>query len=307
MTTFHGRYALGQKVKAADSAQEPGLLGDERDDVVFRVDSSTDMQYSENSGRVRVKWVKNTSGSALKPGSLVSWDLSGARGDTDVVQCTNASVPCGIVDPFLTSDVADDELFLIVTKADRVSVLSGAAFSRRANLVVNSAGKAVTGAGSRMQALDAAAGADVLTDVRCDFCGVGIGTEGTARLHRSTTLAAAITTGNVTTLLPAVPGYKYRIHDASLIANGNTVGTASTVDVVGTQSASAVKLMAGTAANLTANAIVRIGGTGGTALASGASFAECDANTPILLGATTGTVSGATSVTVLLTYELVAA
>lgn len=302
MSTFHGRFALGQKT---NSLQEPGLLGDERSDIAFTRDTANDIEYSVNSGPVTVKWVQNTSGTTLSPGMIVSYDLSGTNGDTDVVKCTNAMQPAGIVDPFLTSNVADDERFLMVIKASRIDVLSGAAFLKGANLSCNSASKAVVGSGSCMRALEAASGADELVAVSCDFSSVGLDTANVARVHRSVTAAASITTADDVVLLQAVPGYRYRIHDAMMISNGATAGGATTVDIVGTQSSSDVLIMSAAVAGLTDNTPLALAAANDAA--GGASFAPCDTNTSIRLGATGATVTTTTSITVLLTYELIPA
>jgi|694.fasta_scaffold00460_55 hypothetical protein len=306
MSSFHGRYALGQKVAAADSAQEPGLLGDERDDVAMRYDSANDIFYVLNSGRVKTKWVKNTSGGALKPGSLVTPDTSGTRMDTDVVQCTTGTAPCGIVDPFLTSDVADDELFLIITKASRIEGLGGATVSKGANLVCGTSGKLVAGTAGNIVALEAVAN-NVLSDVSCDFStarpAAAAGVVQTARVETTT---ANVNAG--ATLLPAVPGYKYRLHDLSLIAVGGTTAGITGILVRGTQSSSPVSLMDAKIAGLGRSVVLRIGtATNGLVLADGASFAACDANTAITIIKDGGDLTGATAVHALITYELVAA
>lgn len=118
------------------------------------------------------------------------------------------------------------------------------------------------------------------------------------------------TTANVNagaTLLPALPGYKYRIHDIAMIAIGGAATAATTVDVLGTQSSSSVKLLAGAVANLTQSAVLRAGATGGAVLADGASFVACDANTAITIGKTGSSLATATNIDVLLTYSIEAA
>jgi hypothetical protein len=156
MSTFHGRFALGQKT---DSLQEPGLLGDERDDIAMRYDSATDMYYVINSGRVTTKWVKNTSGAALAPGSLVSYNVSGNL-DTEVVGAVTATTVCGIVDPFLTSDVAIGESFLMVTKASRLpGVKVNVGVTKGDRLVQHATnGTAIAGAGTALRALETGSG-----------------------------------------------------------------------------------------------------------------------------------------------------
>jgi hypothetical protein len=131
---------------------------------------------------------------------------------------------------------------------------------------------------------------------------VDIGVGGTANQIRVRTTTANVNSG--ATLLAALPGFAYRIHDISMIAIGGNAATATTVDVLGTQSSASVKLFAGAIANLTQSAVLRAGATGGTVLADGASFAACDANTAITIGKTGSSLATATAIDVLLTYSI---
>lgn len=106
------------------------------------------------------------------------------------------------------------------------------------------------------------------------------------------------------TLLPAISGKKYRMCDVALIAIGGNAGAVTTVDILGTQSASGVKLLAAAQANLTSGALLRAGGTGGTILAAGASFVANDANTAITIGKTGSDVTTSTHFDVLLSYVI---
>lgn len=106
------------------------------------------------------------------------------------------------------------------------------------------------------------------------------------------------------TLLAAIPGYKYRLVDCAMIAVGGNAATATTVDLLGTQSASSVKLVANAVAGLTQNTLLRAGATNSTILAAGASFAACDANTAITIGKTNSDLATATSIVVLLSYAI---
>lgn len=110
-----------------------------------------------------------------------------------------------------------------------------------------------------------------------------------------------------TTLLVALPGLKYRLVFAALTAIGGAVTGATTVDIVGTQATAAVKLMAAAVANLTQNAFLRTGDTGGAVLAAGASFVENDVNTAIVASKTGSDLATATHVDVFLTYTIVKA
>lgn len=106
------------------------------------------------------------------------------------------------------------------------------------------------------------------------------------------------------TLLPAIPGVSYRLHDAAAIAVGGAVTSNTTADVKGVQATSTVKLLAFTQASLTQSALVRAGSAGGTLLPDGASFAKCDANTAITVGNTGSAITVATNVDFLLTISL---
>jgi len=133
----------------------------------------------------------------------------------------------------------------------------------------------------------------------------GVRGGGVAHVHRHRVSTAEVNAGHE--LLPAISGYKYRIHDITLIAIGGNAATATTVDVLGTQSASGVKLLAAAVAGLTRSTVLRAGATNAAVLADGASFAECDANTAITIGKTGSDLATATHIDVLLTYETIAA
>lgn len=121
----------------------------------------------------------------------------------------------------------------------------------------------------------------------------------TQRFHVAT---ATINAG--ATLLAALAGYKYRLLDAFAIAIGGSASGLTTCDISGTQSTSVVKLVAFGQANLTQSTVVRAGGTGGTVLADGASFAICDVNTAITIGVTGSALATSTFIDVFLTYAI---
>lgn len=129
--------------------------------------------------------------------------------------------------------------------------------------------------------------------------------EGAAKVLRARATAAEVNAGLV--LLPAVPGYKYRIQDAALISIGGNASGATTVDVLATRSGSAVKILAAAVAGLTANTLLRAGATNATILAAGASFIDNDANTAVTIGKTGSNLATSTHIDVLLTYTLVKA
>lgn len=106
------------------------------------------------------------------------------------------------------------------------------------------------------------------------------------------------------TLLSAIPGYKYRMVACKAIAVGGAVGAVTTVDILATQAAGSVKLVAYAQASLTQSAVLVDGGTGGTVIADGASYQKCDVNTAITIGKTGATATTATFVDVILSYAI---
>ena len=126
--------------------------------------------------------------------------------------------------------------------------------------------------------------------------------DGKARVLRTRVTLAQVNAG--ATLLAAIPGKKYRIHDMALISVGGAAAAATTIDILGTQAASSVKLLAVAVAALTQNALVRAGAANATILAAGASFVDNDANTAITIGKTGDAATTATHFDVLLTYSV---
>ena len=90
------------------------------------------------------------------------------------------------------------------------------------------------------------------------------------------------------TLLPALPGFNYRLVDCTLTAIGGAATTGTSVNVIGTRAAAPVQLIVAAVARLTQSLRARTGtpfATAGaeslTTLADGASFTSLDVNTPI--------------------------
>lgn len=125
---------------------------------------------------------------------------------------------------------------------------------------------------------------------------------GSAKILRTRVTTAQVNAGH--TLLPAMTGLKYRVHDMALIAIGGNAATATSVDILATQSASSVKLLAAAVAGLTQNTLLRAGATNAAILAGGASFIANDTNTAITIGKTNSDLATATHIDVLLTYSI---
>jgi hypothetical protein len=107
-------------------------------------------------------------------------------------------------------------------------------------------------------------------------------------------------------ILPAIPGYKYRIIDCDMVAYGGAAATATSVDIVATQAGSVVRPVVNAIAALGQSVRCRMGGANSTILADGASFAPCDANTGISVSRQSGgsNLATATGIDVLITYTI---
>lgn len=130
-----------------------------------------------------------------------------------------------------------------------------------------------------------------------------IAPEGTVLQFRRRCTIAEINAG--VTILNAIPGFKYRLVDAAMIAIGGAVGATTTVDLLATQAAASVKLVAAAIAGLTQNTRLNAGDANSAILAAGASFVENDANTGITANKTGATATTATHVDILIQYTLV--
>ena len=110
-------------------------------------------------------------------------------------------------------------------------------------------------------------------------------------------------------ILPQLAGYKYRIVDLSMIAIGGAAQTATSVDIVTTQSGSAARPFVVAVAALTQSAVVKPNSANVTVLADGASFIANDANTGVYVSkqAAGSNLATATHVDVILTYVVEAA
>jgi hypothetical protein len=110
-------------------------------------------------------------------------------------------------------------------------------------------------------------------------------------------------------LLPAVAGYGYRIIDVTLIAIGGNAATATSVDIVTTQSASEARPIVAAVAALTRSAVCKPNTANVAVLADGASFVLNDANSAVSISkqAAGGNLGTATAIDVLLSYTIEAA
>ena len=106
------------------------------------------------------------------------------------------------------------------------------------------------------------------------------------------------------TLLTAVPGMKWRMQDAAMIAIGGGAATATSVDLQAVQSSSTVSLVASAVAGLTQNTLLRAGATNAAIIAGGLSFVANDANTAITIAKVGSNLATATHIDVIATFVL---
>jgi hypothetical protein len=121
------------------------------------------------------------------------------------------------------------------------------------------------------------------------------------------TFRTRVTTAQVNaglTLLPAIPGYKYRMTDMTLIAVGGAATTATAVIITATQAASGVSIISAAVAALTQSAVVKPHTASVTVLADGASFVTNDVNTAIAIAKTGSSMTVATAIDVVMTYAI---
>jgi len=109
-------------------------------------------------------------------------------------------------------------------------------------------------------------------------------------------------------ILPAVPGYAYRVIDVVLIAIGGAAATATSVDLIGTRAAAAVRLLVAAVAAIAQSVVAHIGIANMVVLADGASFTPLDAGTAIVLATqafpNAGNLATCTHVDCVITYAL---
>lgn len=105
------------------------------------------------------------------------------------------------------------------------------------------------------------------------------------------------------TLLPAIPGVKYRMVDAFAIAVGGAMTANTTADILATLSSSR-KLVAFAQAGMTQSTLVRAGAASGAILADGASFTANDVGTAVTVGNTGSAITTMTHLDVHFTYMI---
>lgn len=106
------------------------------------------------------------------------------------------------------------------------------------------------------------------------------------------------------TIVPAITGQKLRMVDCTAISVGGATGAVTTVDILATQAAASVKLVAYAQASLTQSTLLRDGASGAAILADGASYAANDTGTALTVNKTGATATVATHIDVNLNYVI---
>lgn len=132
-------YVLGEKTTDVQT-HLLGMKGVFKDRDVADTGSSV---RGVNTGiEIEAIWVQSSGATALSGGTVVKWDtayvgqkVSGVAG--------SAEVGAGLVDPFLTTTVAQNECFWMLRRG-RVKATSGASYSTGAQLIPDTGGKLIT-------------------------------------------------------------------------------------------------------------------------------------------------------------------
>lgn len=136
---------------------------------------------------------------------------------------------------------------------------------------------------------------------------------GSVRLHgvslagRQLTVRKRLTIAQINagaTLVPALPGIAIRMTSSKAIAIGGAAAAVTTVDVIGTQGAAPVKLVAYAQASLTESTVLTSGGAGAAVLADGASYLANDRGTAITAGHTGAAITTAVDIDFEVNYTL---
>ena len=106
------------------------------------------------------------------------------------------------------------------------------------------------------------------------------------------------------TIVAAVPGYRIRMVSCKAEATVADATTSTTVDVLGTQAAASVKLVAYTTTALDRALAVADGTSSGVVLNDGASYDANDAGTAIIADETGSATAGATAIVFYFSYVL---
>lgn len=191
MSQHIGKHPLGYK---ESGTQEDGLLGDSWETVDADKATGSNLIINLNPNRVRVKWVKNTGSVAIVPASAVQVDIANDMAHS-VKSVVNAGEPaCGICDPFLTSNVAAGEKFLIITDGI-TDIKCGEAIAVGAPIGVGALGVAIKAANAFGRLIEAATVAAQIRKAVVSFS--------SGDYSKSQVIVGAASAGVTNTILPS--------------------------------------------------------------------------------------------------------
>ena len=127
----------------------------------------------------------------------------------------------------------------------------------------------------------------------------GVGSDQALRLRFTT---AQVNAG--ATIIPAIPGWKIRVLDMTMIAIGGAATSNTSVRINATQGAATVQLLDVAIAALTQSAVVRAGAANAVVRADGGSFIANDVNTPITIANNGAAMTVATAIDVIISYQI---
>lgn len=153
------------------------VLGDEYEVVDGQPDDTDAYIVSQSERRVRVRYVKNTSGLDLVPGASVKRDITGDVAHDVAPVVSAGEIGCGVVDPRIGGVVSPDSKFLIIIKGP-IDQIAGGALTKGSSANIGDLGEVINGSNVAADAYgvvmdDAAAQGDVVR-VDVDFRSVGI-------------------------------------------------------------------------------------------------------------------------------------
>lgn len=126
--------------------------------------ASASVSQIKSGCEVHALIVKNASGGSVAPGSIVTWS---SPGTTTGAVAGDSAAGAGVVDPTLTSSVADGEKYLLFVYGP-VEVLSSAAINAGASVRTAASGKSVTNAKSTAADLLGAFGKQIVAATDAD-------------------------------------------------------------------------------------------------------------------------------------------
>ena len=136
MNPTNSNYGLGYKGPTNSPSKEKGTEAAFQDLDYL----ATGVKSQLSNMMVNAVWVRQTGATAIAPGSCVKWSVPGS--EIAAVAGSNEAA-CGVVDPYLTSSVAQNEYCWVIYKGP-ARVIASAAISANAAIKTAASGKVAT-------------------------------------------------------------------------------------------------------------------------------------------------------------------